>query len=109
TGIGAGIISEGKLLHGRQGNAGDIGHTVVDPSFGKCKCGQYGCIEAIASGTAISNYASNMTGERLSTKDVFQLYDDGHHEIRQYIDHVFRLLGVLCVTLINTFDTERII
>lgn|SRR5690606_24547478 len=44
TGIGAGIIAEGKLLKGLKGNAGDIGHMVIDPSFGECVCGQWGCL-----------------------------------------------------------------
>src|SRR5699024_343302 len=52
TGVGAGVIFDGQMLHGARGNAGDIGHTVVDPSFGKCACGQYGCLESIVSGTA---------------------------------------------------------
>ncbi|TQS74263.1 ROK family protein [Ornithinibacillus gellani] len=109
TGIGSGIICDGKLLRGRKGNAGDIGHMVVDPSFGTCTCGQKGCLEMIASGTAISREGSKITGESLSTEEVFQLYDQGHPEIVPYLDSVIKVLGVACVSLINTFDTEKII
>lgn len=109
TGIGAGIFSEGKLLHGQKGNAGDIGHVVVDPSFGKCVCGQYGCLENIASGTAISREGSKIFGESLTTKEVFDLYKEGHSKIVPYIDRVLEILGIACVNLINTFDTERIV
>ena len=68
TGIGAGIIDNGQLLRGQKGNAGDIGHMVVDPSFGECSCGQLGCLESIASGTAIAKRGSEIIGRDVSTK-----------------------------------------
>lgn len=109
TGIGSGIISDGKLLHGRKGNAGDVGHIVVDPSFGQCTCGQYGCLEWIASGTAIAREGSKIMGEKLTTAEVFNLYDQNHPDIIPYMNRVFHVLGVACVTLINMFDTEKIV
>src|SRR5699024_6904646 len=109
TGIGSGVIADGKLVHGKKGNAGDIGHTVVDPSFGKCTCGQHGCLEAAASGTAIAKQGSDIMGYAVSTKDVFDLYAEGHEAITALIERVFRVLGVACVNLINTFDTEKIV
>ncbi|SEP82915.1 glucokinase [Virgibacillus subterraneus] len=109
TGIGAGIVAEGKLLRGLKGNAGDIGHTVVEPSFGKCTCGQYGCLEWIASGTAIARQGSAIIGKDISTKDVFNLYFNGNKEIIRLIEKVFRVLGVASVSVINTFDTEKIV
>jgi glucokinase len=109
TGIGAGIVADGRLLNGQKGNAGDIGHTVVDPSFGPCSCGQTGCLESIASGTAIARRGSAIMGEDLTTEEVFALYEKGHEEITDLIERVFRVLGVACVSMINTFDTEKII
>src|SRR5690625_4475071 len=109
TGIGSGIISDGKLLHGRKGNAGDVGHIVIDPSFGQCVCGQYGCLEWIASGTAIARQGSEIMEQQLSTKEVFDLYFQGEPRIVQLIEKVFRVLGVACVNLTNTFDTEKIV
>ena len=53
TGIGGGIVLDGHLLHGRLGNAGHIGHLVVNPGGRRCRCGVRGCLEAEASGTAI--------------------------------------------------------
>lgn len=53
TGVGGGIVLDGRLLHGRLGNAGHIGHVVVDPDGPRCKCGGRGCLEAMASGTAL--------------------------------------------------------
>ena len=53
AGLGGGIISRGKLLEGRLGNAGHIGHMVVEPEGRPCKCGGRGCLEAYCSGVAI--------------------------------------------------------
>lgn len=54
TGVGGGIICDGKLLDGHNGNAGHIGHVNVVPGGRMCKCGAAGCLEAVASGTAIA-------------------------------------------------------
>ena len=54
TGVGGGIVLDGRLLDGRLGNAGHIGHVVVEPSGRACPCGGRGCLEAEASGTAIA-------------------------------------------------------
>lgn len=109
TGIGAGIFADGKLLRGLKGNAGDIGHAVVDPSFGQCSCGQYGCLESIASGTAIAKHGSEILGKDVTTKEVFDQYHEGNEKIIEYIDKVLRVLGVACVSVINTFDPEKIV
>ena len=53
TGVGGGIVCDGRLLDGRAGNAGHLGHVIVDPRGHRCGCGALGCLEAEASGTAI--------------------------------------------------------
>jgi glucokinase len=53
TGVGGGLISGGRLVHGRLGNAGHIGHVIVEPDGRPCKCGGLGCLEAYCSGPAI--------------------------------------------------------
>jgi glucokinase len=58
TGIGGGIVLNGRLLGGQQGNAGHVGHIVVEPDGRPCPCGSHGCLEAEASGTALAK----MTG-----------------------------------------------
>jgi glucokinase len=60
TGIGGGIISEGKILGGVSGTAGELGHMSVDMHGERCNCGNYGCLERIASGTGIASRASTM-------------------------------------------------
>ncbi|MGH9046466.1 MAG: ROK family protein [Acidimicrobiales bacterium] len=54
TGVGGGIVLDGRLLDGRLGNAGHVGHVVVEPDGRPCSCGGFGCLEAEASGSAIA-------------------------------------------------------
>jgi glucokinase len=53
TGVGGGIVLDNRLLEGSSGNAGHIGHVIVEPEGRRCRCGARGCLEAEASGTAI--------------------------------------------------------
>ncbi len=57
TGIGGGVIVDGKILEGANGIAAELGHMTIDLHGGRCKCGNYGCLEYLASGTAIARYA----------------------------------------------------
>ena len=109
TGIGAGLYLNGKLFSGSSGSAGEIGHMVVDPSYGQCKCGQRGCFEYVASGTAIARLGSEKINKDLSTKEVFELYSAGNEQIIPIVEDVFKNIGSSCVTLINIFDPEKIV
>ena len=66
TGVGGGIVSGGRLLEGRLGNAGHIGHLVVEPDGRPCRCGGFGCLEAYCSGVAIEAETSRAP-QRAST------------------------------------------
>jgi len=69
TGIGGGIISGGKVLHGFVGMAGEIGHMTVCPTGNPCGCGNQGCVERHASATAVTSMARVLgLGENLSSK-----------------------------------------
>lgn len=63
TGVGGGIVLDGRLLDGRWGNAGHIGHLVVEPDGRFCGCGGRGCLEAEASGTAIASITGRPAAE----------------------------------------------
>jgi len=63
TGIGGGIVLDGRLLHGRLGNAGHVGHVIVQPGGRRCACGGRGCLEAEASGTAIAEMTGHPAAE----------------------------------------------
>ena len=65
TGVGGGIVLDGRLLDGAAGNAGHIGHVIVEPDGRPCGCGARGCLEAEASGTA---HRSAITGAAASER-----------------------------------------
>jgi glucokinase len=60
TGIGGGVIADGRILHGRRGLAGEIGHMIVTDRSERCFCGGIGCFEAVASGSALGRKATSM-------------------------------------------------
>ncbi len=62
TGIGGGLILDGKIYHGVSGGAGEVGHMIIEPRGPLCGCGKRGCLEAAASGTAIAAKAREMAG-----------------------------------------------
>jgi glucokinase len=63
TGIGGGVVLNGQLLDGATGNAGHIGHVIVEPDGHQCRCGARGCVEAEASGTAIASLTGSPPSE----------------------------------------------
>lgn len=63
TGVGGGIVLNGRLLEGKSGNAGHVGHVIVEPEGRRCRCGGRGCLEAEASGTAIAEITGRPSAE----------------------------------------------
>jgi glucokinase len=105
TGIGGGIISRGRILHGFVGMAGELGHMTVLPGGNICGCGNYGCLEKHASATAIEAMAKLVAlGDNLTAKEVFDLAEQGNHNARRVFEHMGRALGIALATLINIFN-----
>jgi len=76
TGIGAGLVVDGRLLRGASGTAGEIGHTTLDESGALCYCGNRGCLETVASGPAIIGLVSSGHPETLTLAQVIELAMD---------------------------------
>jgi glucokinase len=70
TGVGGGLVVDGRMLDGDSGNAGHIGHVIVDPNGRECACGSRGCLEAMVSGTAIAAITGRPAAE--ATTDVIE-------------------------------------
>jgi glucokinase len=108
TGIGGGIISCGRILHGHAGMAGEVGHITVYPDGNPCGCGNRGCLEKHASATAVTAMARLMQlGEDLSAKQVYEIaLGDGPAaaKAREIWRIVGESLGIALATLINTFN-----
>ena len=110
TGVGGGIIVDGKLLGGAHGSAGEIGHiTVPAKEKWSCTCGKAGCIEAYASATGISHMAKTRMGRDLSCKEVFDLAQGGNPEAVAVLEEVFDLLGEAIASACCVIDPDRVI
>lgn len=105
TGIGGGIIADGRILHGQVGMAGELGHLTVIPEGNPCGCGNYGCVEKHASATAVVAMARLLSlGDNLSSADVYKLAVEGNSKARMIFEHMGMALGIALATLINIFN-----
>lgn len=104
TGIGGGIICDGKILRGGMGMAGEVGHITIDPNGNPCGCGNRGCVEKHASATAISAMARLLLGEAYSAKQVYDMAINGNERAKTIFLLVGEALGILLSTLINAFN-----
>jgi glucokinase len=105
TGIGGGIISGGKVLHGFVGMAGELGHMTVVPSGNPCSCGNVGCLEKHASATALTAMARMLGfGEHITAKDLYDLASAGDVKARTCFERMGWALGVALANLANIFN-----
>jgi predicted NBD/HSP70 family sugar kinase len=109
TGIGAGIVIDGRLLSGASGTAGEIGHSTLDESGALCYCGNRGCLETIASGPAIVALVSSGQPELLTLGQVIELATTGDARCRRAISDAGREIGVAVAGLCNLINPERVI
>lgn len=105
TGIGGGIISQGRVVHGHLGMAGELGHTTVIPNGNPCGCGNQGCLEKHASATAIEAMADMLSlGEHLTSKQVYDLAVAGNPKAKLIFEHMGTALGIAMANLVNIFN-----
>jgi glucokinase len=109
TGIGAGVVVDGTVRQGATGAFGEIGHIIVDPDGPPCPCGNRGCLEAVASGTAIARMAREIYGQSISAKEVAALAEQGDATAKQILETAFHFLGIGLVNAVNLFDPEVIV
>jgi glucokinase len=124
TGIGGGLILDGKLYHGASDVAGEIGHTTIDVEGRRCKCGNYGCLEAYASGPnialraveeiqagAVSMLPSLVGGDlkKVTAQTVYRAAKDGDELALEVVNDTARFLGVGIGNLLYVFNPEVVV
>ena len=124
TGIGGGLILDGKLYHGASDVAGEIGHMTIDANGRRCKCGNYGCLEAYASGPAIarravealaagaeSGLADYVDGdlERVTAQTVYQAAHDGDPLALEVVNETAKVLGAGVANILNVFNPDVVV
>ncbi len=109
TGIGGGIISGGKLIRGWKNLAGEIGHMTVKPDGPVCTCGRKGCLEALASGSAIGREGTERFGRPMRSEEVFQLAEQGDPIAKQILAEAVDALAFAIGAAANLFNPKRVI
>jgi glucokinase len=114
TGIGGGIILDGKIFHGSMNTAGEIGHTVFEKNGRDCNCGNKGCLERYSSGTGIIDRAMELFPEKFvdlpqKSESVFQLAYKGDQDILALITNVVEDLAVGIANLVSILSPEVVI
>ncbi|GAA3615058.1 ROK family glucokinase [Secundilactobacillus similis DSM 23365 = JCM 2765] len=124
TGVGGGVIAGGRLLHGVNGGAGELGHITVQPNGYLCTCGKRGCLEQYSSATGIVHVAKDMAAEftgksrlkelfdnheDVTSKMVVYLADNGDILANRIIDRVSFYLGLALANCANTLNPANII
>jgi glucokinase len=104
TGIGGGIITGGKILHGYMGMAGELGHITVIPNGNPCGCGNRGCLEKHASAQAVSNMARLSGLGEITSEACYRLAVSGNEKAQALFVSMGEALGIALATLINTFN-----
>src|SRR5882757_3393828 len=77
TGVGGGIVMDGKIWNGRHGIGGEWGHNFLDESGGPCYCGKTGCVEQVLSGPALEKFYTGVTGKKKNLKDIYTSAQNG--------------------------------
>jgi glucokinase len=124
TGIGGGLLVDGQLFHGASDVAGEVGHMTIDSTGRRCSCGNYGCLEAYASGTAIAERArealagggqsrlAELVGDDLScitAQTVFDAARLGDAVALEVVRETARFLGTGLANLLNIFNPDVIV
>jgi glucokinase len=105
TGVGGGIICDGRVLHGFVGMAGELGHLTVVPNGNPCGCGNVGCLEKHASATAVETMATLLSlGDNLTAKGVYELALEGNERAKQVFVSMGTALGTALAMLVNIFN-----
>ncbi len=123
SGIGGGLISDGKLVHGFNDNAAELGHMIIYPDGRLCGCGQRGCVEAYASANSTAARAAEAIEAgaesslkkvldqkgRITSKDVYQHLETGDALAKQITDGTAKALAIICVNMVHSTEPARIV
>lgn len=119
TGVGAGAVLNGKPYNGSNSNALEIGHMTINPdSPHRCNCGNFGDVEALASGTAITKRAHEAINEgkntllssyeRVTPFEVYEAHKEGDKVATKILEDAFKYMGICVGNVILTFDPDVI-
>lgn len=110
TGVGGGIVIDGRLLIGDTGFAAELGHVMVDPQGPLCGCGNRGDVEAYAGGACLMTRYKEMTGQNgIAPRDIFDRAQKGDAAALKLVDEAARALGIAIAGLAHTINPSVVV
>lgn len=107
TGIGGGAVIDGRLIHGRKGMANHFGHMMLTQDGPLCACGNRGCWEALASGTALDKRAGTIGFS--NSREVFEASRQGNAKAQQIVDETAKWFGIGIVNLLHLYSPDCVV
>jgi predicted NBD/HSP70 family sugar kinase len=110
TGVGGGVVVDGRVLNGSQGIAGEWGHNYLDESGGPCYCGRSGCVETVISGKGLEQFYEGRAGMFRPLKEIVKLADGAKDKVAvETIDRLHHFFGKAMAPIVNIFDPDAIV
>lgn len=121
TGVGSGIVVNGKLVYGHTGFAGEVGHTIIDPDGRQCNCGRKGCVERYASATGIvitikemldnssdNSVLRNIDRDKITSKDIYDAAVKGDKTALECFDYTAKQLALGIANAAEITSPEKV-
>ncbi|MDZ4683276.1 MAG: ROK family protein [Saprospiraceae bacterium] len=108
TGVGGGVVVDGRIIGGRQGIGGEWGHNPLNDSGGPCYCGKVGCVEKVISGPSLEAYYAQHTGEKRSMKEILARREEDPFAA-ETIARLIHFFGKGIAQVINILDPDVIV
>ncbi|RYY31056.1 MAG: ROK family protein [Chitinophagaceae bacterium] len=110
TGVGGGIVINGKIWNGRHGIAGEWGHNFLDESGGPCYCGKSGCVEKVLAGPSLQRFYSSLTGNMITLKEIAQRHQQGSDKAAtETMQRLYHYFGKAVSVVVNVLDPDVIV
>jgi fructokinase len=110
TGVGGGIVFDNKIWNGKQGIAGEWGHNLLVEDGELCYCGKRGCVETVISGPFLEKYYTQLSGRKLSMKEIVELHVSGKDSnATKTINRLTSMFGKAISTVVNILDPDSIL
>ncbi|WP_205626078.1 ROK family protein [Photobacterium aquae] len=116
TGVGSGIVVNGKALYGCHGIAGEWGHNVLLPGGDECYCGKQGCVETVLSGKGLERYYRSLVeelgdhhGDNVTLKEIVQRAEQGEKAALVTLERLYSYFGQAVAQVINVIDPDVIV
>ena len=111
TGVGGGVVIDGRIFRGASGLGAELGHTVINPDGPPCQgtCPNRGCLETMCSGTALEREATAKAGHRVKGREVVELARGGDGEAQGLLDDLGRWLGIGIANFVNVFEPAHLV